>query len=194
MGEISSGLLGFVLLLFLLPWMTVSCSGQKVFTFSGTDLAIGKTVQVPQAFAPPKKENTREWKATVAFLAAVAGTLAGFLVKVERIQKIVLISCGGIGGILLFLLRSKLNSDIFLQGGGMIIIDYHFAFWLSMLLFFGVGILNTLSLAGVLDNFSSGAMSSSTFKGTTKPFFCSQCGAKVSQEDTFCSGCGHSLK
>lgn len=194
MGKISSGLLGITLLLFLLPWITVSCSGQKIFTFSGTDLAIGKTAQVPQAFAPSKKENTREGNATVAFLAGIAGTLAGFLIKVERVQKIALTVCGSAGCFSLFLLKSKLDGEIVAQGAGMVTIDYHFTFWITLILFLGVGIINTLSLTGVLEKFTSGAINGIAFKGSPKPFFCSRCGAKVSQEDTFCSECGHSLK
>lgn len=194
MGKISSGLFGLALLLFLLPWITVSCGGQKVFTFSGTDLAIGKTIQVPQAFGPPKKENTREWKATVAFLTGTVGTLAVFLMKVERVQRIVLTICGIAGGIFLFLLKSKLDEGIVRQGAGMVTIDYHFGFWLSMLLLFGVGILNALSFTGVLEKFAGGADRGITYKGPRKPSFCSQCGAKVSPDDVFCSECGHSLK
>jgi hypothetical protein len=102
MGKVSSSLFGFALLLFLLPWITVSCSGQKVFTFSGTDLAIGKTIEVPQVFEAPKKESAREGNATIAFLAGIAGILAGFLVKTGRGQRIVLSICGGAGVILLF--------------------------------------------------------------------------------------------
>ncbi len=85
MGKISSGLLGLVVLLFLLPWITVSCGGQKVFTFSSTDLAIGKSVEIPQAFAPPKQENTRDVKATIAFLFGIIGVVKGFLIRTARV-------------------------------------------------------------------------------------------------------------
>lgn len=194
MGKVSAGLLGLALLLFLLPWITVSCSGQRVFTFSGTDLAIGKNIEVPQAFSPPEKENTREWKATIAFLVGIAGTLAGFLIKAERVKKIALTVCGISGSVFLLLLKSKLDGEIIKQGAGMVTLDYRFGFWMSILLFFAVGILNILSLAGILEKFTGGAISSTAFKGHPKPSFCSQCGAKVSPDDTFCSECGHSLK
>lgn len=194
MGKVSAGLLGFTLLLFLLPWITVSCSGQKVFTFSGIDLAIGKTLEVPQAFDEPNKENTKEWRATIALLAGIAGTLAGFLIKVEHVKKIALTFCGILGGVFLLLFKSKLDGEILKQGEGIITIDYHFGFWLSMLLFFTVGILNILSIAGVLEKFTGEAVSGITFKGPPKRSFCIQCGARVSPDDTFCSECGRSLK
>jgi hypothetical protein len=197
MGKISSSLLGLAILLFLLPWITVSCGDAEVFTFSGTDFAIGKTIEIPQAFGESKKENTREGRATIAFIVGIAGVLAGFLIKNERIQKVILGVCGGAGGIFLYLLKNKLDSldsEALAEGWGIIGIDYHFGFWMSLLLFFGVGILNILSLAGVLQKFTGESASSISYKSTPKPSFCSQCGSKVSPDDTFCSECGHSLK
>lgn len=143
--------MGFALILFLLPWISLSCGGQKVFTFSGTDMAIGKTIEPPQAFGKQVKQTTREWKATLALIAGIIGAIAGFAVKEARVRQIFLISSGSIGGISLFLLRNKLNTVIFKEAGGMVAIDYHFGFWAAMLLFFGVGILNVLSLKGVPD-------------------------------------------
>ena len=194
MGKISSGLLGLAVLLFLLPWITVSCGGQKVFSFSGTDLAIGKTIEVPQGFGSVKKDNVRENKASIAFLAGIAGIILGFLLKAERIQQIALTISGGMGCLFLYLLKSKIDGEIFTQGGGMISVDYHFGFWLSILLFFGVGILNILSLAGVLNKVTGGTVSRVAFKSPPQRTFCSQCGTKVLPEDTFCGDCGHSLK
>lgn len=194
MGKVSSGLLGLALLLFLLPWITVSCGGQKVFTFSGTDLSIGKTIQVPQGFGPPKKENTREDNATIAFLAGITGLFAGFLIKEDRSQRIASTVCGGIGGIFLYLLKNKLDGEIVAKGSGMMGVDYQSGFWLCMLIFFGVGILNILALAGVLEKVTGSAVSGISSKSPPQPSFCSQCGAKVSPEDTFCSECGRSLR
>lgn len=194
MGKISAGVFGLAVLLFLLPWITVSCAGEKVFTFSGADLAIGKTIQAPQGFGTSKKENTREDDATIAFLAGIAGILAGFLVKVERVQRIASAICGGVGGFFLFLLKNKLDREIVAKGAGMIGVDYYFGFWLSMLLFFGAGILNVLSLTGVLEKVTSGTVSDIAFKNPPQLSFCSECGGKVSPDDTFCSECGHSLK
>ncbi len=45
MGKVSASLSGLAVLLFMVPWITVYCGEQKVFTFSGTDLVIG---EVPQ--------------------------------------------------------------------------------------------------------------------------------------------------
>jgi hypothetical protein len=196
MGKISTGMMGFALILFLLPWISLSCGGQKVFTFSGTDMAIGKTLETPQAFGKQVKQTTREWKATLALIAGIIGTIAGFAAKEARVQQIVLTACSGIGGISLFLLRNKLNTDIFKEAGGMVTIDYHFGFWAAMLLFFSVSILNVLSLKGVLDK-DIGSVEkaiSLNLKSPPQASFCGQCGAKVLQDDTFCSECGRALK
>lgn len=53
MRKISPNLLVLTILLFLLPWVRLSCGGQKIATFSGMDLAIGKTIEIP--FGESKK-------------------------------------------------------------------------------------------------------------------------------------------
>lgn len=193
MRKVSSSIFGLALLLFLLPWVTVSCKGKKVFTLSGADLAIGKTVEIPQPFDEPKKtKNTREIRATIAFLAGIAGILAGFLIKKDRVQQITYAVCGGTGGISLFLLKSNLDREAVAQG---ITVDYQAGFWLTMLFFFGAGILNVLFLTGVLEKTTDGTVSGISVKSPPSlPSFCSQCGSKVSPSDAFCSECGHSLK
>jgi hypothetical protein len=194
MGKISTGMIGFALVLFLLPWISLSCGNQKVFTFSGTDLSLGKTIQAPQYFGPTQKQTTRELKATLALLVGIVGFIASFVVKEERVKQIALTACGSIAGILLFLLKNKVNADIFQQGGGMVSVDYHFGFWATMLLFFTVGGLNILSLTGYLDKGTSNVKNNIALKSPQQTSFCSQCGAKVLQDDTFCSECGHALK
>lgn len=192
---ISPTIFGLALICFLLPWVNVSCSGQKVVTFSGTDLAIGKTINIPQAFGPSKKQNARDGRATIAFIAGLAGILSGFLVKADRIKAITAAVCGGIGSVSLYLL-SKLDSEIAAQAAGMISVGYQFGFWIAMLLFLGAGIVNVLDLTGQLERISAGT-GRSTLPITNSPpkqSFCTQCGAKIGADAAFCSECGHSMK
>lgn len=46
-------ILGLALICFFLPFVTVSCQGQKLMTFSGIQLVTGTTIQEPQMFGPP---------------------------------------------------------------------------------------------------------------------------------------------
>lgn len=193
-GKVSGGLLGFAVLLFLLPWITVSCAGEKVLTVSGTDLAIGKEIQIPRAFGEPDKQNTREGKVTIAFIAGIVGALAGFLVKAKRAQRIILSVFGGIGTIVLFVLKYKIDTEIVEEGKGIIAVDYHFGFWLTLFLFFAVTVLNVVSLTNVSERVRTESISGTGFRAPPKSRFCGQCGAEVSSNDVFCSECGHALK
>lgn len=193
--KISPTIFGLALILFLLPWVNVSCSGQKAFTFSGTDLAIGKTIEIPQAFGPAKQEKTREGRATIAFIAGIAGILFGPLGKGRRVEAIAAAVCGGIGSISLYLLKSNMDSEIAAKSYGMISVDYQFSFWLTMLLFLGAGIVNVLDLSGHWEKFAAGAGSAVPItNSTSRKSFCTQCGAKIGSDAAFCSECGHSMK
>ena len=51
-SKVSPALFVITTLCFLFPFVTVSCNGQKVATFSGVELATGTTVEQPQVFGP----------------------------------------------------------------------------------------------------------------------------------------------
>ncbi|BAU23100.1 hypothetical protein THC_0708 [Caldimicrobium thiodismutans] len=203
MRKVSGGLLGIVLLCFFLPWITVSCNNNKIYSFSGINLVMGKKIQSPDdLFGPSKNLNkkesakekiVREWKAIIAFLAGIAGILTCFLIKANRVQGILTAVFGFLGGIFLFLLKNKFDSEmneIITKSAGMINVEYHFGFWVSLLLFFVVGILNLLSFTNVFDRLLPGKV----FNNLPASPRCSKCGAEVSPDDKVCSKCGHSLK
>lgn len=197
MKAISRSGLILAILFFFFPWVTVSCSGNEVFTFSGIDLAIGKTVEVPEDFLSGKthKDNVREIRATIGFAIGIIGILLSFLIRKERVQKVILSICGGIGGIFLYLLKIKMDREILKEGGGMLSIDYHFGFYVSLFLFLIVCITGIVSLtSGFEKNYKNYIIPVFTSQGLPKPSFCSQCGTKVSPDDAFCSECGHSLR
>jgi len=190
MRKISSGLFGLIILLFLLPWNSISCSNQKVITVTGMNLATGKEF----SGGLYGTQKIIEGKATVALVVAIVGVLVGFFLK-TKVVNMVQTACGWVGGILLCLLKGKLSQEALTQGAGMLTIDYHFGFWASLLLFFAVGIANILSLLGILKKVNFGVIIKDiSLKGPAHAVFCSQCGAKVSSESSFCSECGHSLK
>lgn len=116
---------------------------------TGTDLAVGRNISVPQGLGQnPKKGTAREGRATVAFAAGVAGLLAGLFIKEERMRAILSSFCGGVGAVALYMLRDKLNSVIPARNIGMVSVDYLFGFWAAMLLLLAACILNFLELSG----------------------------------------------
>jgi hypothetical protein len=81
------------LLCFLLPWVTVSCSGRPVLSVSGADLArghVGEIENVPlPAFMGDPLETIRrhaepDWLLVVAAILIVAGLAATFLLPRAR--------------------------------------------------------------------------------------------------------------
>lgn len=190
MRKISSGMFGLMILLFLLPWNSISCNNQKFITLTGMDLATGKEL----SGGLYGTQKIIEGKATAALIVAVVGLLVCFLLK-KKLVNIVQSVCGWLGGILLCLLKGKINQEALTQGAGMLIVNYHFGFWASLLLFFAVGIANTLYFLDILKKVDFGAIIKNvSLGGQPHAGFCSQCGTKISSENSFCSECGHSLK
>ena len=64
--NLARGAKGAALLLFLLPWVTVSCAGQDLVSMSGMDLATGTvTVRNPitgATEAPPAAGEAATWR------------------------------------------------------------------------------------------------------------------------------------
>jgi len=103
-------------LCFFLPFVTVSCAGMKIGTFTGQQLATGVH---PSESVPGVSVNTQGYNgdplAAVAFLCAIAGvglSLAG------RKLAAVTSASGGVGTIALLMMKSRLTDQIQAQIGG----------------------------------------------------------------------------
>src|ERR1051326_4250918 len=81
-SKVSPVLFLVTVLCFLLPFVTVSCNGQKIASLSGTELAFGSNIEQPQMFGggTARRHLDAEPVATIAFLCAIAGIAVGFLV------------------------------------------------------------------------------------------------------------------
>src|SRR4051794_14711975 len=75
------------LLLFVLPWVTISCAEQPLITMSGIDLATGHVVMhnpmTGAAESPPGGNGGDIW-VIVAAVLIVAGLAATFLLKGKK--------------------------------------------------------------------------------------------------------------
>jgi hypothetical protein len=179
----STAIFGIALICFFLPWVNVSCQGQKVATFSGVQLVTGTTVEEPQMFGPAiEKKIPGEFLAILVFLSACAGLALSFI-KDKRGATGATVT-GGMGIIFLLLLKSKLDNDILRQGQGILQIDYGAGFYLTLLLFlFAIGI-NIYSIA------QGKGISPFQGKDVSGYKFCTQCGAKNESGNEFCKKCG----
>lgn len=185
--KLSPAVFGIALICFSLPWITVSCQGEKVATFTGIQLVTGTTVKEPQMFGPPKERKVNgEVIAMLAFATVIAGLGIGFLKgKKGAIGSAVV---GGVGTVLTLLLKSKLDNDILRETGGMLQVDYGAGFYLTLISFLSVIGINAYSIM------QEKGLSLPQIKSQTGHKFCSQCGARIPPDSAFCSECGHSLK
>ncbi len=136
---ISTGKFLFILFLFLSPFTTLSCASTPIYTFTGTELALG-TTRATQAslFSDEITEQKIAANPFVAGagIAALAGIASAALIPV-RIFSAAISAAGA-----LCLLKFKFNLDAAVreQGEGVITATYHIGYW-SVLLLFCAGIL-----------------------------------------------------
>lgn len=72
-----------ILIFFLLPWMTVSCSGDGIGTFSGLQLATGSVGQdVNESFQSVTGSGFQgDWRVVVVLVAALAALVVVFALR-----------------------------------------------------------------------------------------------------------------
>jgi hypothetical protein len=142
--KLSPVLFGVALLGYFLPFVTVSCQGQKVASFTGTDLVFGTTVQQPQMFGPPKAQRIdAEPLAVLAFLCCLGGFGLGF--AKSRNSEIGTAAIAAVTFIVLMLLRSKLEDQALRRSSGAFQVAYEFGFWLVVLLSAAAGVLSAVA-------------------------------------------------
>ncbi len=126
---------GAIIVCFLLPFITVSCTGQKVRTLTGLQLVTGTSVGRQNMFGEQRRqERVRPQPyAIAAFALAIAGFAASFLRRRTIRPYLTAMSAGG--ALCLLLLKTKLDQDIINSGQGLLQIDYDFGYWASFILF-----------------------------------------------------------
>ncbi len=142
--KLSPAILGLALLGYLLPFATVSCQGQKVASFTGTELVFGTTLQQPQMFGPPKAQRIdSEPLAVLAFLSCLAAFGLGF--AKSRNSEIGTAAVAGVSFFILMLLKSKLEDQALRRSGGAFQVTYEFGFWLVVLSSVAAGVLSAIA-------------------------------------------------
>jgi hypothetical protein len=161
------------LICFFLPFVSFSCQGMKVASFSGIQLVTGTTIQQPQMFGPPTAQKVgAEPLAVLAFLCGIAGLGLSFLKGKnsaipstpppptslreaeqgrslrdgERSRTVAPALAGGLAAIFLLALKSKLEGDALKQGGGAIQVQFAAGYWAVLVLFLAAVALNIFLL------------------------------------------------
>lgn len=123
------------LICFLLPFVEVSCNGQKVVSLTGLQLLAGPQVGDGSGmFAQPKQQAKPETSVVVAFVAGIAGLVLSVL-KQRRTDLFAGV-CGILAGGALLELQQSILSGAPPQAMGLIQVQYQPAYFLSLVLFF----------------------------------------------------------
>ena len=145
--KVSPAIFGVAIICFFLPFMEVSCGGQKVMSFSAIQMVVGTTVQQPGMLEESMSkmpslgipgEETRSQKvgpepfAIITFLCTIIGLQLSFIRN--RKSAVLPAISAGIGAITLLMLRSKITNDVLREGGGMLQVEYVFGFWVILIL------------------------------------------------------------
>ena len=127
-----------ILILFIMPFINVSCSGMADIPLSGLDLAIGETLELKDPFSGKIQEHKlpAEPLASVALLCAIVGLISGLLYSNRT--KLVPPIAGGVGAVILLLLQSQIAEDALKEGEGLLTAHYSFAYWAVLMLFLTV--------------------------------------------------------
>lgn len=137
--RISLVLFLLVVMLFLLPWVSVTCAGQEILQLSGLELVAGTEYDI-------MGETGRydgELLAIITLVIAVLGIVSFFIKnRLGRISRGVL---AVLGMIFLFSLKFKLDGDIKTEGEGILQTSYLAGFWLTFVSFFAVAVTNIVN-------------------------------------------------
>lgn len=145
---------GVIVILFLLPFVTVSCGGQMMnIPLTGVDLAIGKNVEMKtpdflntpstSRYASKMSRSNAPNRITVppSPLAAISLGLAVFGMAIAFMNimpaRIIAALSGIAGAVLLLILKMRMDEEAIREGGGLMMLSYGFPYWMSLLLFLG---------------------------------------------------------
>jgi hypothetical protein len=116
---------------FFLPFTTISCARQPLVTMTGIQLAIGTSIQQPQAFGSPRERAIPPDIMIILALIAGGAGLAFALAGHHHDAAF----AGVVGAAILLVFKSLINNGIAREGGGMLQVEYGIGFWGAVLLY-----------------------------------------------------------
>jgi hypothetical protein len=141
--RISLGLAVLALVMFLLPWVAVTCAGQEIVNVTGLELVTGFEYEA----ADMTEQADPEVLAILALVASVLLAVAFFL-RGKSGPVIRGILCA-LGVVFLIALKFKLDGDIEKESQGMFQTSYLPGFWIALVSFVATAIMNFLNITGL---------------------------------------------
>ena len=137
-------LLGAVIVLFLMPFTTLTCGGAKLITMNGVQLATGATIS-SQDPVSGRVKNEKIKPEPLAAIAAISTIIAlGLAFVGGKVGKISTPVLSGLSALMLLLMKFKVDQNVITQGQEMIAIQWEFGFWLALLASIAVTVISCI--------------------------------------------------
>ncbi len=121
---------GIAIICFILPFVELSCAGDKMFTLTGVQLATGAEVNDPVEGKPMRIEP--DGQAIVAVLALLVALLA--CIGRDKTPSLVAAIAGGIASAALLLLKVGIDAEVLKRSEGMpLTVEYLGGYWIALL-------------------------------------------------------------
>lgn len=148
--KFSPAFYGIIILLFFLPFVNLSCSGQTIMSLTGFQLITGAEYSEANMFGQNMFENNqntgmksnREIESQPLALLAFIMAIVGVIVSLNK-KKLMYLFClviSILGAVFLLLLKMNIDSDAELGGQGIIKLEYQAGYWLSLLVFIATAV------------------------------------------------------
>ncbi len=133
---ISASTFALICLLFLLPFVSIECGSQKIATFTGVELAIGKSVDLPSFDRTKSQEKTKpNGFAIISLAATIIGLITSLALNKKAGLKITAIIFSCVISISLVLMQIDMGSKLSQKSDKFAIItaNYEIGYWLSLI-------------------------------------------------------------
>jgi len=128
-----------LLVVFALPFITVSCQGSELVKLSGYNLAFGKEIDNQMTGDTEKIEPAIP--AVIALIVAAIGLVIAFIIKNDKQFNITTSGLGVIGFLSMLLLKSGINTEIQKQS---LKVEFHTGFTLATTTFLIIAVIGAV--------------------------------------------------
>lgn len=135
MKKVPASLFVLLLITFILPFVTVSCQGKDIATFTELQLATGTTIESPNlgTGAVKKEKIAPDVRAMGALGAVVVGLVVSLSKLKWRYMGVMVFSLVGLACNML--LKAEIDNQLISKGSGMFQASYGVGFYGSLVLF-----------------------------------------------------------
>jgi hypothetical protein len=151
--KFSPALFVLIIFCFVLPFVDITCSGQKIQSLTGFQLITGAEFEKglfdqPGMFNQQdnqfQNENFKSVEAQpfalFAIVCAALGLIFSFIKK--RATAFICMLFSAAGALCLIILKINMDGDAASGGEGIVQLDYQFGYWFSLILFAGAAVLH----------------------------------------------------